>query len=341
MSKLKRVAIIANEQVTGVKGGAEIFHEKLYESVKKYVPDTELIRVPCNELTYEDILRSYETCYSLDLSRFDGVISSKAPTFAVTHPNHVCYLMHTVRVFYDMFDEAHADKWQQAQRELIFRLDRELLAPPRTKKVFSIGQEVTDRSLRYTGIHSTPLHPGITSEGFYCAEQGDYLYLPGRLHKWKRVDLAVKAMKYVTTPVKLKIAGTGDMLDELRALAGDNANIEFLGYVSDDEMRRLYASALGTVFCPMAEDYGYILHESFKSDKPVITCTDSGEPARFLRHGENGYLSEPEPKKIAHYMDMLYQDRENAARMGKNGHADIAGITWDAVAQTLIQALKE
>ena len=341
MRKLDRIAIIANEQISGIKGGAEVFHEKLCESIRKYVPGTELIRVPCSELTYEDILRSYEECYSMDLSGFDGVISSKAPTFAVSHPNHVCYLMHTVRVFYDMFDDRGADPLQRAQRELIFRMDRELLAPPRTKKVFTIGHEVSERSLRFTGIESTPLHPGITSEGFYCGEQGDYIYMPGRLHKWKRVDLAVRAMRYVKTPVKLKIAGTGDLLDELRQLAGDNQNVEFLGYVSDEQMRSLYANALGTAFFPVREDYGYILHESFKSDKPVICCSDSGEPARFIRHGENGYISEPDPKEIARCMDLLYSDRDNAARMGRNGHADIEGICWDKVALTLLRALEE
>lgn len=341
MKKLDSVAIIANVQTSGAKGGAEVFHRKLYESIAHYVPNTELIEVPCCEYTYEDILRSYETCYSMDLSRFDGVISSKAPTFAVTHPNHVCYLMHTVRVFYDMFDEAAAGGELLAQRELIFRLDKELLSPPRTKKVFTIGQEVTDRSLKYTGIHSTPLHPGITSEGFTCESYGDYIFMPGRLHKWKRVNLAIEAMKHVKSPVKLKIAGTGDMENELKALAGDDPRIEFLGYVDDEEMRALYANALAVAFMPVREDYGYILHEAFKSEKAVITCRDSGEPARFILQGKNGFSCEPDPVKIAGCIDFLYREPESTAAMGRYGKESIKDITWDRVAKTLLQALEE
>lgn len=341
MKKLGSVAIIANVQTSGTKGGAEVFHRKLYESISRYVPNTELIEVPCCEYTYEDILRSYETCYSLDLNRFDGVISSKAPTFAVTHPNHVCYLMHTVRVFYDMFDEASASKELRAQRDLLFRLDRELLSPPRTKKIFTIGQEVTDRSMKYTGIQSVPLHPGITAEGFYCESYGDYIFMPGRLHKWKRVNLAIEAMKYVKSPVKLKIAGTGDMENELKALADGDPRIEFLGYVDDAKMRSLYANALAVAFMPVREDYGYILHEAFKSEKTVITCVDSGEPARFIVQGKNGFACEPEPKKIAEYIDRLYTAPENAAEMGRFGKESIKDITWDRVAQTLLRALEE
>ena len=341
MRELKSIAIVANVQPDGTKGGAEIFHQKLYKAVKNIIPGTELIPIPCSELSYEEILRNYERCYSLDLSRFDGVISSKAPTFAVTHPNHVCYLMHTVRVFYDMFDEEHATHEQLAQRKLLFRLDKELLSPPRTKKVFTIGQEVTERSLLYTGIGSTPLHPGITSEGFFCESYGDYIFLPGRLHKWKRVDLAVRAMRYVKSPVKLKIAGTGDLLHDLKALAGDDKRIEFLGYVGDEELRRLYANALAVVFVPVREDYGYILHEAFKSRKTVITCRDSGEPMRFVTHGENGFIAEPEPKDIAKYIDFLWENRARAAEMGQRGCESITHITWERVAQTLIRALEE
>jgi len=33
-----------------------------------------------------------------------GVISTKAPGYMIRHRNHICYLQHTMRVFYDMFD---------------------------------------------------------------------------------------------------------------------------------------------------------------------------------------------------------------------------------------------
>ena len=248
--------------------------------------------------------------------------------------------MHTVRVFYDMYDEIKDDISNNAKRKLIHRLDKELLSPPHSKKTFSIGYEVSERQQLYTGVASEPLHPGITSEGFYC-EDFDYIYMPGRLHKWKRVDLVIKAMKYVSSPVKLKIVGTGDDLERLKRLAKADNRIEFLGYVDDFEMRKLYANALAVTFVPCREDYGYILHEAFKSKKPVITTTDSGEPARFIDSGINGFLVSPDPEEIAKVIDLLFYDKKLAATMGNNGFESIKNITWDNVVQKLLKTLEE
>ena len=90
MTTIKKIAIISNAQITGEKGGAEKFYEKLTETFRKYVLQVDLISVPCSEATFEDILRGYLACYDLDLSGYDGVISSKCPTYAIRHPNHVC-----------------------------------------------------------------------------------------------------------------------------------------------------------------------------------------------------------------------------------------------------------
>lgn len=340
MTEIRKLAIVCNVQLTGENGGAEIFHEKLTTAFRKYVPHVDLIGTPCSENTFEDILRGYVSCYDLDLKDYDGVISSKAPTYAVRHKNHVCYLMHTIRVFYDMFDEIKMDSSNIDKRKLIHRMDKELLSVPHTKKLFSIGHEVSNRLLNFVGIESQPLHPGITSDGFYC-DKYEYIFMPGRLHKWKRVDLVVEAMKYVKVPVKLKIAGAGESANFLKAMAAGDDRIEFLGYIDDDYMRKLYSNALAVTFTPIHEDYGYILHEAFKSKKPVITCKDSGEPTQFIKHGENGYITEPDAKEIARYIELLYLNKESAPKMGELGFKSIDNINWDIVVKTLLKALEE
>ncbi|MBQ0134762.1 MAG: glycosyltransferase family 4 protein [Clostridiales bacterium] len=339
--KLHSLDILANVQSSGTVGGAEIFHKKLAEAFSRYVDCVDLVEVPCCEDSFDTIMESYRRCYDLNVLKYDAVLSSKAPTFAVRHPNHVCYLMHTVRVFYDMFEELNAHPVNFERRQLLFRMDKELLSPPRTKAVYTIGEEVPERIRKYIGIESTALHPGMTDEGFYTAQAGDYIYLPGRLHRWKRVDLCIEAMGYVKTPVRLKIAGSGEQEQELRALSANLPRVEFLGRVSDEEMKCLYANALAVAFTPLREDYGYILHEAFKSEKPVLTCTDSGEPARFIRSGENGFLCGPDPREIAARFDEFYLHREKTAAMGRCGKKSIESITWDAVVETLLPVLEE
>lgn len=340
MTKINKLAIICNTQTSGEKGGAEIFYTNLTDYFKRYVTCVDLIEVPCSENTFEDILRGYLSFYDLDLNDYDGVVSSKAPTYGVRHRNHVCYLMHTIRVYYDMFDEIKKDRSNYDKRKLIQRMDKEFLSQPMTKKLFSIGHEVSNRLYKHIGINSEPLHPGITSEGFYC-ESFDYIFMPGRLHKWKRVDLVIEAMKFVKSPVKLKIAGTGEHMNIFKDMVKEDSRIEFLGFVKDDYMRKLYANALVVTFTPVNEDYGYILHEAFKSFKPVITCVDSGEPTQFIKHGENGYIAQPNPRDIAKYIDLIYENKEKARLMGENGYKTIENINWDNVAMTLLKALEE
>lgn len=340
MSKVNKLAIISNAQVSGEKGGAEIFYECLSEHFKRCVPVVEHIEVPCSEATFDDILQGYVTCYDLDLSGYDAVVSTKAPTFAVQHKNHICYLIHTIRVFYDMYDEIKDGTGNDDKRDLIHKIDTEALDPDRLKKLFTIGNEVSRRLMSYNGLSSTVLHPGIQSGEFYC-RSFDHIFMPGRLHRWKRVDLAIRAMKYVKSPVKLKIAGSGEDLPLFKKMAGNDKRIEFLGYVPDELLKEYYANSLCVLFTPVREDYGMILHEAFKSRKPVITCTDSGEPATFIKNGENGYAVNPDPKEIAGRIDHLYKHKDEAAVMGNNGYETTSHISWENVVKTLLEALEE
>src|SRR5206468_12340367 len=127
----------------------------------------------------------------------------------------------------------------------------------------------------------------------------DYVLLPGRLHRWKRVGLVIEAYKYVKRNVPLLITGTGEDEATLRASAKGDRRIRFLGAVSEATLLDLYADALLVAFVPRHEDYGLITIEAFKSGKAVLTCTDSGEPLEFVRDGDNGYVVEPDARAIA------------------------------------------
>ena len=50
------------------------------------------------------------------------------------------------------------------------------------------------------------LYPGLLKEN-YKEGKFEYIFLPGRLHRWKRVDLVIQAMRYIKLPVNLLISG--------------------------------------------------------------------------------------------------------------------------------------
>ena len=100
-------------------------------------------------------------------------------------------------------------------------------------------------------------------------------------------------------PVRIRFAGTADnpaYASELKTLARKlrvHDRVEWLGHVSEETKRDLYARARAVVYPPIDEDYGYVTLEAMLASKPVITCTDSGGPLEFVRAGETGLIAGP------------------------------------------------
>ena len=333
-----RVAVLTTESAQGEVGGAERFYQGLLSGLNEIGCEAEIIPVIADESSFEQIGMNYQNCRDLDLSRFDAVVSTKTPTFAVDHPNHVMYLVHTVRVFDDMFYETFPghDPIRLAERAMLHQWDFEAMSKVKAK--FTIGHEVSKRLYRWRGIHSDVIHPPLGVNGFRQGKTGDYFFLPGRLHPWKRVDLAINAIKASSLPLRLVIAGTGEAEQELKALAAGDSRIEFVGRLSDEELLDYYANALAIAFVPKKEDYGYVTLEGFASGKPVITCTDSGEPTYFVEHQETGLITDPTPESLCGGFEWLFNNKALAAEMGQRGYEAIQGMSWATVGKQLISA---
>ena len=336
-----RIGILTVRSRAGEEGGAERFFAGLHRGFVDAGFAADLVAIPSDESTFEAIEETYLRCYDFDATAFDAVVSTKAPTYLVRHPNHVCYLVHTIRVFYDMFDSAFegGGRRVQAQRRLVQRLDTLALSRPRTRSVFAIGHEVARRLDRHNGIEATVLHPPVGLDALHAGPFGDYVLLPGRLHRWKRVQLAIAAMRHVARPLRLLIAGSGEDEDALRASAAADERVVFLGRVPDDELVELYANALAIAFVPLREDYGYVTVEAFRSGKPVVTCTDSGEAALLVEHERTGLVVAPDARTIASAFERLHDDRGLAHALGAAAHARERTIRWDRVVPILSSAL--
>lgn len=333
-----RVAVLTVVSGSGESGGAERFYSGLIDGLRAIGCAVQEISVTADESTFENILGNYQHVQELDLSDYNVVVSTKAPTFAVRHPRHVMYLVHTIRVFDDMFSQnfPNPTNVHMQQRSEIHRLDTEGMEGAVAR--FTIGHEVSDRLYRWRGIDSQVIHPPVVVDGLYNAEPQDFIFMPGRLHEWKRVHLLIEAVKQSDSPIKLKISGTGSSEAELRALAGTDDRIEFLGRVSDEELKRLYAECLAVAFVPVREDYGYITIEAFASAKPVLTCVDSGEPTQFVTNGITGWVCAPEAEMISRTLDSLYKHKDETIQIGHNARDSLDLSTWPDVAKQLLTA---
>jgi glycosyltransferase involved in cell wall biosynthesis len=341
-----KIAVVTPKSINGERGGAENLYEGLVQALKTAGHSAIQIEIPVDESSFEKILESYCYCYYLDLNNYDCVISTKAPTYMVQHKNHISYLLHTIRVFYDMFEieyDVH-DREKQKQRQIIQAFDRYALDPARIKKQCAIGKTVVDRLKKsnpfWDQINFKVIYPATRLSAFNSPCDGQFIFLPGRLHRWKRVDLIIKAMAFVKSPVKLVIAGKGEDEENLRKLVktqGLEGRVQFLGTISDSELLDLYSKSIVIPFVPINEDYGYITIEAFKSKKPVITCKDSGEPANIVKDTISGFVVEPDPRAIAEKINYFIDNPEKISQMGNAGFESVRNITWDTIVSELLE----
>jgi len=161
----------------------------------------------------------------------------------------------------------------------------------------------------------------------------------GRLEANKRVDLIIRALAHADRHVRLLVVGEGPLRDDLArsaANAGVADRVTFAGGVDDEHLSRLYAGALGVVFPPFDEDYGYVTLEAFLARKPVVTTRDAGGPLEFVEDGVNGFIADPTPESIGDAVTRLAAARDRARSLGDAGYDCARRITWDGVVAKLM-----
>lgn len=123
-----------------------------------------------------------------------------------------------------------------------------------------------------------------------AAPTREYLFSIGRLDATKRIDRICAAADRLDRHVV--VAGRGPERQRLERRAPDN--VEFLGFVSEEEKRRRLAEAKATIMISENEDFGLVPIESFAAGTPVIGVREG-----FTRHqvhdGKNGYLCPADP----------------------------------------------
>jgi glycosyltransferase involved in cell wall biosynthesis len=136
------------------------------------------------------------------------------------------------------------------------------------------SETVAKRIRRYYGADSVVIHPPVDTNSFSIAppsELEDYYLMAGELVSYKRPDLAVRAFNELK--LKLVVIGGGDMLDEVRRLAGPTVTV--LGAQPFDVLRSHYARCRALIF-PGEEDFGMVPVEAMASGRPVIAFGRGG-----------------------------------------------------------------
>jgi glycosyltransferase involved in cell wall biosynthesis len=345
--------LIATVHVPFIRGGAEVHAEGLRDALRAAGHEVEIIAVPFKWYPPERIVDHMLACRLLDVSEVMGtpvdlVIGLRFPAYLIPHSNKVLWILHQFRTAYELWDHQLGDLIYAPNgaevRDAIRQADRHFIGQSRL--VYANSANVAARLKYFCDIDAKPLyHPPPYAEEFYSSAAEDYLFFPSRLCLPKRQSLVLAALAHTKEPVRLRFAGAADQpayQNELKSLARKlrvHNRVEWLGQIDEKEKRAQYASALGVVYPPVDEDYGYVTLEAMLASKPLIVCNDSGGPLEFVRHEETGMIVEPDAGALAKAFDRLWQDRATAKKWGEAGNALYRerDITWEHVVRKLLE----
>lgn len=228
-----------------------------------------------------------------NLHEFDIVLSSTS-AFAkgiLTRPNtvHISYCHTPTRYLWTDTHEYIEDlKYNWLVKSLLPRLIHHLriwdkMSVDRVDNFIANSYTVKNRIQKYYRRDSNVIYPPVEIDKFKVSNEiGDYYLAGGRLVPYKRFDLLVKTFNRLGH--KLKIFGTGPEMENLKRMS--KSNIEFLGFVNDEEKAELMSHARAFLH-PQVEDLGITPIESMAAGRPVIAYPVGGVTETIV-HGETG-----------------------------------------------------
>ncbi|HXM38682.1 MAG TPA: glycosyltransferase family 4 protein [Gemmatimonadales bacterium] len=198
------------------------------------------------------------------------------------------------------------------------------------------------------------IHPGVDAT-WYCpdpktprAERPTFLYL-GRLKRYKGVEFALRALAQVRkarSDITLDICGEGDDRPRLERVArrlglGGGDAVRFLGFVPEEEKRRLLRRAWAVLFASPKEGWGITNVEAAACGTPAL-ASDSPGLRESVRHGVTGYLvPHGDWRGLADRMVALAADPDLLARLGRAARSFAEGLSWEAAARATTAHLQQ
>lgn len=142
----------------------------------------------------------------------------------------------------------------------------------------------------------------------------------GRHVPYKGYEYLIKASALLDDGYKIYLAGEGELTQKLKALAGDDEKIEFLGRLSDDEMKAYMAAC--DIYCfpsiTRNEAFGLALAEAMSFGKPAVTFTIEGSGVNYVNlNGVTGLeVENANSEKYAEAIETLAHDGALRGRYG-------------------------
>lgn len=217
--------------------------------------------------------------------------------------------------------------WEYWERKWIPKVDLAYTVCSSLAELFT-----TNYSIPFGVIRNVPFRNAIISS----PDTDRFILYQGALNKGRGLEGLIRAMPQI--PCKLKIAGEGELLPQLKKLVHEfqlEAKVDFLGFLNPEQLREWTARAyIGyNVSENLGLSYYYSLNNKFfdyiQSGLPAVT-NDFPEYGKHLKMFETGILvKNPEAEYIVPAVLKLLNNPEYYSQLKQNCLAAAEVWNWE------------
>lgn len=258
-------------------------------------------KIPFSRKLYTKFLSLMPKAFeSFDLTSYDLVIasSSSCAKGVITSPDtaFLAYIHTPMRYAWDLYFDYFKRSGKLTQffmkRQMGYIRQWDFISSQRIDALIANSSYIKRRIKKFWNRDSQVIFPPVNTETL-CPNgkpAEDFYIAFSRLVPYKRIDIAISACGELGK--NLIVIGSGSQEKKLKELSKNykTANIQFLGRISDDEVKSYLQRCRALLFCA-EEDFGIIPVETQACGRPVIAYKKGGA-LETVRDGITGLFFE-------------------------------------------------
>lgn len=244
-----------------------------------------------------------------DFSDYDLVISSSYAVAkgVITGPDqlHVAYIHSPMRYAWDLqhayLRELGYQGLKSAAARMLLHFMRlwDVRTAHGADVVIANSHFVARRIKKIYGRTAQVIHPPVElAKEPMARKRGNHFLTASRLVPYKNIESIIRAFEELPD-LELIVSGDGPEAARLKEIAGPN--VVFSGFVSNERLRELMATARAFIFAA-EEDFGIVVLEASSEGAPVLALGRGGALETVREgpdHATGMFFGSPDPKEIA------------------------------------------
>lgn len=173
----------------------------------------------------------------------------------------------------------------------------------RVDRYLSNSPVIDRRIWKFYKRKSTILYPPLDLDSYYHNDDNDFFFHLGLMDKEKGVPEIVNAFSSRAERIVFA-GGRGEIKDKVIEQIKRASNMEYLGFVDEEQKYELLSNCRAVIFNGVNEDFGIVPIEANASGKPCLVRND-GFPSIFVEDGYNGLIHDGTPAGIRRSLDRM------------------------------------